>query len=85
MAQQLFLSLGVAIAALLLHLSLGGRPATSLTSHDFTIPFLVVGILGILSSLLLISIAPDAGEEVSGRRAEVVVSNISAEPAASVD
>jgi hypothetical protein len=39
MAQQLFLSLCVAIAALLLHLSLGGRPAASLTSHDFTLPF----------------------------------------------
>jgi len=32
MAQQLFLSFGVAIAALLLHLSLGGRAASALTS-----------------------------------------------------
>jgi hypothetical protein len=86
MAQQLFLSLGVAIAALMLHLSLAGRPATSLTSHDFTVPFVVVGVLGILSSLLFVSLHPDAGEEVSGRRAEVVVSNITPEPAtASVD
>ena len=85
MAQQLFLSLGVAIAALLLHLSLGGRPATSLTSHDFTVPFLVVGVLGILSSLLFVSLHPYAGEEVSGRRTEVDMSHVTPEPAASVD
>jgi EmrB/QacA subfamily drug resistance transporter len=85
MAQQLFLSLGVAIAALLLHLSLGGRPASTLTSHDFTIPFLVVGILGVLSSLLFVPLAHDAGEEVSGRRREVDMSHVSAEPVASVD
>ncbi len=85
MGQQLFLSLGVAIAALLLHLSLGGRPSSALTSHDFTVPFVVVGVLGVLSSMFFLSMAHDAGEEVSGRRAEVVVSNIAPEPAASVD
>jgi EmrB/QacA subfamily drug resistance transporter len=85
MAQQLFLSLGVAIAALLLHISLGGRPASALTSHDFTVPFVVVGVLGLLSSLLFLPLAHDAGEEVSGRRVEAVISNVSAEPAASVD
>jgi len=85
MAQQLFLSLGIAIAALLLHLSLGGRPASLLTSHDFTVPFVVVGVLGLLSSLMFISMDPDAGEEVSGRRVEVDISNVTPEPAASVD
>ncbi|HVN29790.1 MAG TPA: DHA2 family efflux MFS transporter permease subunit, partial [Candidatus Binataceae bacterium] len=85
MAQQLFLSFGVAIAALLLHLSLGGRPASMLTQRDFVIPFVIVGMLGILSSLLFVSLAHDAGEEVSGRRTEVVVSNITPEPAASPD
>jgi len=85
MAQQLSLSFGVAIAALLLHLSLAGRPATALTSHDFMVPFVTVGILGVLSSLFFISLHPDAGEEVSGRRAEVTMSNVTAEPAAGVD
>jgi EmrB/QacA subfamily drug resistance transporter len=85
MGQQLFLSLGVATAALLLHLSLGGRPASALTSHDFTVPFVVVGVLGILSSMFFFAMAPDAGEEVSGRRTEVVVSNLTPEPATSVD
>ena len=85
MAQQLFLSLGVAIAALLLHVSLGGRPASSLTSHDFTLPFVVVGVLAMLSSLLFLPLDHDAGEEVSGRRTEVDMSNVTPEPAASVD
>jgi len=85
MAQQLFLSLGVAIAALLLHLSLGGRPVSSLASHDFTLPFVVVGVLAMLSSLLFLPLDHDAGEEVSGRRTEVDMSNVTPEPAASVD
>ncbi len=85
MAQQLFLSLGVAIAALLLHLSLGGRGSAALTSHDFMLPFVVVGILAMLSSLLFLSLDRDAGEEVSGRRSIVDISNVTPEPAASVD
>jgi EmrB/QacA subfamily drug resistance transporter len=82
MAQQLFLSLGVAIAALLLHLSLGGRPASTLTSHDFTVPFVVVGVLGLLSSLMFVALEPHAGEEVSGRRREIDISSVTPEPAA---
>jgi len=35
-----------------------------------------------LSSLLFLRLDHDAGEEVSGRRVEAVVSNVSAEPAA---
>jgi EmrB/QacA subfamily drug resistance transporter len=85
MAQQLFLSFGVAVAALLLHLSLGGRPASALTSHDFTLPFVVVGGLALLSSILFMPLDRDAGEEVSGRRTEVDMSNVTPEPAASVD
>jgi len=85
MAQQLFLSFGVAIAALLLHLSLGGRAASALTAHDFTLPFVTVGILAMLSSLLFVSLEHDAGEEVSGRRTEIVMSNVSPHAAGSVD
>ena len=85
MAQQLFLSFGVAIAALLLHLSLGGRAASALTAHDFTLPFVTVGILAILSSLLFVALEPDAGEEVSGRRTEIVMSNVSPQAAGSLD
>jgi len=85
MAQQLFLSFGVAIAALLLHVSLKGRPASALTAHDFILPFVVVGVLAMLSSLLFVPLEHDAGEEVSGRRREIDMSTVEAEPAASVD
>jgi EmrB/QacA subfamily drug resistance transporter len=85
MAQQLFLSLGVAIAALLLHVSLGGRAASALTAHDFTLPFVVVGGLALLSTMLFLPLEYHAGAEVSGRRSKVDISNVTVEPAASVD
>jgi len=68
MAQQLSLSLGVASAALLLHLSLAGRPASQLTAHDFTLPFVITGVLALLSSALYLSLDRHAGHEVSGKR-----------------
>jgi hypothetical protein len=90
MAQQLFISLGVAIAALLLHLSLGFRGSNSLTVHDFMPPFVVMGILAMLSSLLFVPLPYDAGDEVSGRQPEVSPSPSAratprAEPAPQVD
>ena len=66
MAQQLFLSLGVALGAMLLHLSLtahGGHFTTS----DFTPAFVVMGVLALLSSLFF-PLEYHAGDEVSGRR-----------------
>ena len=71
MAQQLFLSFGVAIGAMLLHISLGGRSAAHLSAHDFTPAFMIMGALAILSSLLFIPLEYHAGAEVSGRRAPV--------------
>ena len=86
MAQQLFISLGVAIAALLLHLSLGVRGSTTLTVHDFTLPFVVMGVLAMLSSLLFVPLPYNAGDEVSGRQAEVLPAPpIAAQPAPQVD
>ena len=67
MAQQLFLSLGVALGAMLLHLSLtahGGH----LTTSDFTPAFVVMGVLALLSSLLFLPLEYHAGDEVSGRQ-----------------
>jgi hypothetical protein len=74
MAQQLFLSLGVAIGAMLLHLSLSARGSASLSVHDFTPAFLVMGVLALLSSLLFIPLEHHAGDEVSGRRPGVELS-----------
>jgi hypothetical protein len=74
MAQQLFLRLGVATAALLLHVSLHGRSVTTLSWQDFTLPFVITGILAIGSSLIYLWLDPNAGAEVSGRRGSVAIS-----------
>jgi EmrB/QacA subfamily drug resistance transporter len=74
MAQQLFLSLGVALGAMLLHISLGTRGAAHLSAHDFTPAFVVMGVLAMLSSLLFLPLEYHAGDEVSGRRAGVQLS-----------
>jgi EmrB/QacA subfamily drug resistance transporter len=71
MAQQLFLSLGVAIGAMLLHMSLRASDSTQLSTHDFTPAFLVMGLLALMSSLLFIPLEYHAGDEVSGRRVEI--------------
>ena len=71
MAQQLFLSLGVAIGAMLLHISLGGRGPGQLSVYDFTPAFVVMGVLALMSSVLFIPLDYHAGDEVSGRRAGV--------------
>jgi hypothetical protein len=75
MAQQLFLSLGVALGAMLLHMSLGARGASHLSTHDFTPAFVVMGVLALMSSLLFIPLEYHAGDEVSGRRAGVELSH----------
>lgn len=71
MAQQLFLSLGVAVGAMVLHISLGGRGAAHLSVHDFTPAFVVMGVLALMSSVLFIPLEYHAGNEVSGHRAGV--------------
>jgi EmrB/QacA subfamily drug resistance transporter len=68
MAQQLFLSLGVASAALLLHLSLGGRNVSTLSTRDFMWPFVITGVLAVIATAMYIPLETHAGEEVSGRR-----------------
>ena len=82
MAQQLFLSLGVTIGAMLLHMSLDGRSAAHLSVHDFTPAFMIMGTLALLSSLLFIPLEYYAGDEVSGRRAGVELSRAQTVPEA---
>ena len=71
MAQQLFLSLGVALGAMVLHMSMGAHGTGHLSVHDFTPAFMVMGVLALLSSLLFIPLEYHAGAEVSGRRSGV--------------
>jgi len=72
MAQQLFLSLGVALAALLLHFSLWMHGASRLTTEDFSLPFVITGGLAMLSSFLFLSMEHHAGAELSGRQVGVI-------------
>jgi EmrB/QacA subfamily drug resistance transporter len=71
MAQQLFLSLGVAIGAMLLHISIGRHGGGHLTVHDFTPAFVAMGVLAMASSLMFLPLEYHAGDEVSGRRVEI--------------
>jgi EmrB/QacA subfamily drug resistance transporter len=68
MAQQFFLSLGVTVAALVLHISLALRGSSTLNANDFGAAFIVIGILALASTLFFISLDHHAGAEVSGHQ-----------------
>jgi hypothetical protein len=68
MAQQLFISLGVGIAALVLHVSLRLHHATALAARDFVPAFLIVGMLALLSVACYVPLGSHAGAEVSGKQ-----------------
>ena len=64
--QQLSISTGVAVGALLVEMSLRWRGATELTPADFTPAFLVVAAISASSALLFMRLPADAGAEMSG-------------------
>jgi EmrB/QacA subfamily drug resistance transporter len=70
MAQQLSQTVGVATGALLLQLVLGWRGGTALEAADFYPAFVAVALISLTSVPFFLKMAPDAGAEVSGRRAE---------------
>ncbi len=67
-AQQLFLSAGVALAAFVLELSRTFRGEDDLTVADFSVAFLVIALLTAGSAVLHMRIEPDAGSNISGHR-----------------
>ncbi len=69
MMQQLSLSIGVAIGAMLLHLTLAARGGTAVQAQDFVPAFLTIGALCVASLVFFLPLARDAGAEVSGHRA----------------
>jgi len=79
MGQQFFMSLGVTVAALILHLSLWSHASKVLTVHDFTPAFLITGVLSLLSALTYLTLEHHAGEVVSGRRTSIMDSSPTAE------
>jgi hypothetical protein len=68
MAQQIFLTLGVGIGALILHLSQSFRGATAMEAIDVVPAYLVIGVLSLLSVFHFIRLAPDVGAEMSGHK-----------------
>jgi len=67
-AQQVSVSFGVAIGAMVLEASewLGGRHTP--TTADFSAAFIVVGLLSSLTSLAMLRLPADAGDDISGRK-----------------
>ena len=68
-AQQLFLSAGVALAAFVLEASQSLRGAANLGTEDFAIAFYVIAVLTALAAVMHWRLAPDAGAEISGHDA----------------
>jgi hypothetical protein len=66
--QQLSLSSGVAVAALVLDLLRAADGRTTLLASDFAVAFVVVGVIAVASVVTFFRLAPDAGAEVSGHR-----------------
>jgi EmrB/QacA subfamily drug resistance transporter len=84
MAQQLFMSMGVTMAAYLLHLSLAMRGAKALTAADFSPAFVITALMALASALLFLPLEPHAGYLLSGRQAPGELSR-EIEPVAEAD
>jgi EmrB/QacA subfamily drug resistance transporter len=82
MAQQLFFSLGVTVAAMVLHISLVLRDSSTLNTTDFGAAFVVIGIISLASTLFFLPLEYHAGAEVSGHQA---LSPLTNEPIAEAD
>jgi EmrB/QacA subfamily drug resistance transporter len=68
MMQQLTLSLGVAVGAALLNLTLHWHGQTELGPQDFGPAYIGIAVLSLLSAAFFIPLSPRAGEEMSGHR-----------------
>ena len=67
-AQQLFISAGVAVGAFAIEVSRWWRGDTELAATDFSFAFLVIAALSAAASLLHLQLKDDAGNAVSGHR-----------------
>jgi EmrB/QacA subfamily drug resistance transporter len=66
--QQVALSFGITVGALMLQLSLAMRHSHTLKVADFPPAFLVVGLISLVSVVNFARLPKDAGEEVAGRK-----------------
>src|SRR5208282_3307978 len=67
-AQQLSLSTGVAVGALVVETTLRLKHGTAMGALDFPPAFLVVGALSASAAFVFARLPPDAGAELSGRK-----------------
>jgi len=67
-AQQLALSIGVALGAFALETTASLRATSGITAEDFGPAFWTVAVVSGLSALFFIRLAPNAGAEMSGHR-----------------
>ncbi len=70
-AQQLALSTGVAVGALVVELTLWVKHGSVMGVYDFPPAFLAVGALTASACLVFIRLTPDAGAELAGRKTAV--------------
>ncbi|MGD9845678.1 MAG: MFS transporter [Variibacter sp.] len=66
-AQQLAISVGVAVAALIVEFVARSSPEATLTAADFSPAFLIVGAMSAAAALLFATLPADAGAQLSGR------------------
>jgi EmrB/QacA subfamily drug resistance transporter len=67
-AQQLSLSTGVAVGALVVEITLRLKGSGVMGAADFPPAFLAIAVLAASAALVFMRLSPDAGEELSGRR-----------------
>jgi EmrB/QacA subfamily drug resistance transporter len=65
--QQLSLSTGVAVGALVVELTLRFKHSTAMGAADFPPAFLAIGALSATAALIFMRLPPEAGAELSGR------------------
>ena len=68
-AQQLSLSTGVAVGALVVEITLRLKHSPTMGAADFPPAFLAISVLAASAALVFMQLSPTAGEELSGRRA----------------
>ena len=68
-AQQLSLSTGVAVGALVVEITLRLKHAPAMSADDFPPAFLAISVLAASAALVFMQLSPTAGEELSGRQA----------------
>lgn len=67
-AQQLFISAGVAVGAFAIEISRWWRGDAELAPADFSFAFIMIAVVSAVASLLHLQLQPDAGQAVSGQR-----------------